>query len=319
MISTANLKLPVDEFHARGKSLERWNMLRKILTPEGLFIYDRHTGLCLFTPDVRSRRWIKPLYAQIALTNRCNLSCWFCYNRSSPESNLEWRLDDLKQLISFLDSWGLFGVSFGGGEPFLYPHLAEIARHAWEETGLDVSLTTNGLAASNSKIAKVERFVSEVRVSVRDKASLASLRRFIGRRFEVGVNLLLFRGVRLNWLIEEALKLGVNDFLINSFVAVGGSSAEEPAAPDFAELAETIRRYEGEASFKVSSRIAEALKKHISGLVPFVGEGRGRVIAVTADRKIKLSSLSEVGLPFTSCGEIPRLYNNLVGGSVYEA
>jgi MoaA/NifB/PqqE/SkfB family radical SAM enzyme len=292
-------------------------MVRKILTPEGLFIYDRSTGLCLFTPDVRSKSWVKPLYAQVALTERCNLSCWFCYNQSSPDGGSEWELGGLKRLIDFLDSWGLFGVSFGGGEPFLYPHLAEIARYAWERTGLDVTVTTNGLAASEVQIAEVEPFVSEVRVSVLSVGSLACLRKFMGRRFGVGVNLLLFRGgaLLLDKLVEEALKLGVNDFLINSFLAVGRGKAYagmEPEGADFAELAETIRRHSEKAVFKVSTRVAEALKGRVERFIPFEGEAGGRIIAVTTDGKVKLSSLSEEAATVNAVEEIPCAYRRLI-------
>ena len=292
-------------------------MVRKILTPEGLFIYDRSTGLCLFASDMRSKSWMKPLYAQVALTDRCNLSCWFCYNQSSHDSGSEWNLDSLKRLIDFLDSWGLLGVSFGGGEPFVYPHLAEIARYAWEGTGLDVTMTTNGLAASEAKIAEVEPFVSEVRVSVQSVGSFACLKKFMGRRFDVGVNLLLFRGGArmLDKLVEEALKVGVNDFLINSFLAVGRGKAYagmEPEDVDFAELAETIRRHSEKAVFKVSTRVAEALKGRVERFIPFEGEAGGRIIAVTADGKVKLSSLSEEAGAVNAVEEIPRAYRKLI-------
>jgi len=289
--------------------------VRRILTPEGLFLYDRSTGLCLFTPDVRSKSWVKPLYAQVALTERCNLSCWFCYSNSSPGGGSEWDPRELKELIDFLDSWGLFGVSFGGGEPFLYPHLAEVAKHAWKRTGLDVTVTTNGLAASEAKIAEVEPFVSEVRVSVRSADSLGCLEKFVGRRFDVGVNLLLFRGARLKRLVERALKLGVKDFLINSFIAVGRGKTYahmEPREADFAELAEIILRHSREATFKVSGRVAEALRGRVEGFTPFEGEARGRIIAITADGKVKLSSLSEEAVSLNAFEEIPRAYRALV-------
>jgi MoaA/NifB/PqqE/SkfB family radical SAM enzyme len=291
--------------------------MRRILTPEGLFVYDRRTGLCLFSPDVRSKCWERPLYAQVALTDRCNLSCRFCYSQPSHGKSSEWEIGDLKRLVDFLDSWGLLGVSFGGGEPFLYPHLTEIARYTWEKTGLDVTVTTNGLAASETRIAEVEGFISEVRVSIRDMKSLTCIKKFVGKGFSIGVNLLLFRGGagKLNGLVEEALKLGVNDFLINSFRAVGRGKTYanmEPGAEDFAELAEVIRKHSREATFKVSSRVAEALKSHVKDLVPFESEARGRIIAVTADWKVKPSSLSDEAYVFHRPEDILKAYHSMV-------
>jgi MoaA/NifB/PqqE/SkfB family radical SAM enzyme len=182
---------------------------------------------------------------------------------------------------------------------------------------LDVTVTTNGLAASEAQIAEVEPFVSEVRVSVQSVGSLACLKRFMGRRFGVGVNLLLFRGGArvLNKLVEEALKLGVNDFLINSFLAVGRGkpyAGMEPEDVDFIELAETIRRHSEKAVFKVSTRVAEALKGRVERFIPFEGEAGGRMIAVTADGKVKLSSLSEEAVSFNDVEEISQVYCTLV-------
>jgi len=141
---------------------------RKIQTPEGLFIHERRSGLCLFIPELKSKRWIKSLYAQIALTTKCNQKCWWCYASASPNEIKEWRLDELKQLIGFLDFWGILGIAFGGGEPFIYPKLAEIAEWTWKNTELDVSVTTNGTAATEERIKQLEGFVNEVRISVRD-------------------------------------------------------------------------------------------------------------------------------------------------------
>jgi len=291
--------------------------VRKILTPNGLFVYDKLTGLCVFTPEVKSRSWVKPLYAQIALTERCNLSCWFCYSRSSPDRGLEWEVDELKRLIDFLDSWGLFGVSLGGGEPFLYPHLIEVASYAWRKTGLDVTVTTNGSTVSEAEIAELEGCVSEVRVSVRNAESLAYLRKFTGRNFDVGANLMLFRNgaEQLEALIRETLKAGVSDFLITSFLAAGRGRAYanmEPVAQDYIALAEVIRRYAGRATFKVSSRVAEALRVRVGAFIPFEGEARGRIIAITVDGKVKLSSLSQEAVSFNNIEEIPKAYYTLV-------
>ena len=290
--------------------------LRRILTPEGLFIHERNTGLCLFTPDVRSKKWIKPLYAQIALTTRCNQRCWFCY-ASAGSSRVEWPLEDLKGLIGFLDSWGILGVAFGGGEPFTYPHLPEIAEWTWNNTGLDVSVTTNGTAASEGQITRLEGCVSEVRASIRDPGMCNVLDKFLGRRFEVGVNLLLWRGNSsvLEEIVEKSLSLGVNDFLISSFLAVGRGVDHkdmEPTSEDYVKLAKLIMKFKDRAAFKVSGRLSSKLR----GLkfIPFMDERKGRIIAITADKKVKPSSLSEEAYSFKRPEEIPSLFGRFISG-----
>jgi len=291
--------------------------MRRILTPEGLFLHERNSGLCLFTPEFRSERWVKPLYAQIALTLRCNQNCWWCYASASPNGMEEWQLDELKHLIGFLDSWGILGVAFGGGEPFMYPYLPEIADWTWRNTGLDVSVTTNGTAASEEQITRLEGFVSEVRVSIRDPRICNALKKFLNRKFEVGVNLLLFRGnVKiLEEIVERSLSLGIHDFLINNFLAVGRGALhkdKEPTIKDYAELSNLIKKFKSKAEFKVSGRLASKMQG--LNFIPFTDEHRGRIIAITADGKAKPSSLCEESYPFRRPEEIPVIYREKIAG-----
>ena len=108
---------------------------RSILTPEGLFVYNRESGLCVLVPEARSSKWIKPLYVQLQLTTACNRRCWWCY---IERNNVSWDLGEARKLLKFLDEWGVFGVALGGGEPFVYPHLVELVKYAWLETGLEI-------------------------------------------------------------------------------------------------------------------------------------------------------------------------------------
>jgi len=291
--------------------------MRRVLTPEGFFIHERSSGLCVFTPEIRSKSWIKPLYAQIALTLRCDQNCWWCYASASPNETREWRLDELKSLIGFLDSWGILGVAFGGGEPFMYPHLSEIAEWTWKNTGLDVSITTNGTAASEEQIKQLEGFVSEVRVSIRDPRTCNALKKFLNRKFEVGVNLLLFRGnVKvLEEIVERGLSLGIRDFLINNFLAVGRGAQhkdKEPTIKDYTEISSLIKKLKGKALFKVSGRLASKMQG--LNFIPFTDERRGRIIAITADGRVKPSSLCEESYPFRRPEEIPVIYREKIAG-----
>jgi hypothetical protein len=64
--------------------------------------------------------------------------------------------------------------------------------------------------------------------------------------------------------------------------------------------------------FKVSTRVAEALKGRVERFIPFEGEAGGRIIAVTADGKVKLSSLSEEAATVNAVEEIPCAYRKLI-------
>lgn len=211
-------------------------------------------------------------------------------------------------------------MAFGGGEPFMYPHLCEISKYTWKDTGLDVSVTTNGYAAEEEQINQLEGYVSEVRVSVRSLEACSILEKFLSRKFEVGVNLLLHRGntKTLDGIIKESMSRGVKDFLLNSFAAVGRGVTHQqrmPSNEDYVELARTIRKHiaEGKVMFKVSGRLAANLQPFLDGdFLPFQGEKRGRIVSVTTDGKVKPSSMSEEAYAFKKEAEIVAIYQNKI-------
>jgi MoaA/NifB/PqqE/SkfB family radical SAM enzyme len=284
--------------------------LRRILTPEGFFAYDRRSGLCILVTEARSRKWIKPLYVQLQLTTECNRRCWWCY---VEKNSISWDLVEAKKLLKFLDGWGVFGVALGGGEPFVYPHLVELVKYAWTETGLDVSLTTNG-TASMQQVRDIEGYVSEVRVSVRTLDEIENVGKFLGRRFDTGVNVLVHRkNIReVEEIVEECLSLGVKDFLISSFRATGAARKfHELELDDFSQVNRIVKRFWNRATFKLDCMLAE---KTDLPKFPFMTPERGRIIAITPDKKVKPSSLADESYSFENPEEIPEIYRKSIVG-----
>jgi MoaA/NifB/PqqE/SkfB family radical SAM enzyme len=284
--------------------------LRKILTPEGLFVYDRGSGLCIFVPEAKSTRWLVPIYVQLQLTTACNRQCWWCY---VEKNSMSWDLVEAKKLLKFLDNWGVFGVALGGGEPFVYTHLAELVKYAWLETGLDVSLTTNG-TASTQQVRDIEGYVSEVRVSVRTLDEIENVEKFIGRKFEMGVNLLVHkRNIgEVEEIVEKCLGLGVKDFLISSFRATGAARKfHELELDDFSQVEMIVKRFWNRATFKLDCMLAE---KTDLPKFPFKTPERGRIIAITPDKKVKPSSLTDESYSFENPEEIPEIYRKSIVG-----
>ena len=104
--------------------------------PSGVHIFDRISGVNLlldeFLPPQES--WAAaPRQMSIALTNACDLVCPHCF---APKTHA---VLDFKTVVSWLvelDANGTIGVGFGGGEPTLYPHFAELCSYAANKTGL---------------------------------------------------------------------------------------------------------------------------------------------------------------------------------------
>ena len=80
--------------------------------------------------------------AHLEISNRCNMACSYCYipGRDGQElSTGQW-----KAIIDDLAAYGVFQVTFGGGEPTLREDLKELALYVRKQ-GLNLCMTTNGL------------------------------------------------------------------------------------------------------------------------------------------------------------------------------
>lgn len=96
-----------------------------------------------------------PPIAMWAITTRCNCRCYFCKVWRKPV--IEPTLDQALQTIDILDETGCYSLSITGGEPLLYPHIADVVNYAHEK-GFIVQINTNGstLAKDISSISNAD-------------------------------------------------------------------------------------------------------------------------------------------------------------------
>lgn len=82
-----------------------------------------------------------PINVNIALTERCNLQCPFCFHEYGCGTDLEFSL--LKGYLEQLAKMGTYCVQYSGGDPLLYPYLDKAVEcsHKW---GLFTRLSTSG-------------------------------------------------------------------------------------------------------------------------------------------------------------------------------
>ena len=74
-----------------------------------------------------------PIYADIALTQKCNLNCSFCYAKANNHSKAEreiLKLEDFSNIFDQLDELGVMRVGFEGGEPFVREDWLDILKEA---------------------------------------------------------------------------------------------------------------------------------------------------------------------------------------------
>jgi len=85
-----------------------------------------------------------PLDVHLAITHRCNLHCHGCYAIDRREAAPDMPLTLARTILDHLAALDVFTVALGGGEPFLHPHLFDIANHA-RVRRIVPNITTNGL------------------------------------------------------------------------------------------------------------------------------------------------------------------------------
>lgn len=111
-----------------------------------------------------------PLDAHFAVTTRCNMYCRGCYNTVKSDGNMDIDLNKAKRIIDNLAELSVLSVSFGGGEPTLYPHIIELAEYTRNKNILP-NMTTNGLTMTES-FARQCRVFGNVHFSVHKPADL---------------------------------------------------------------------------------------------------------------------------------------------------
>lgn len=128
------------------------------------------------SPHVRS--------AYLHVTQRCDLSCMFCYSEDASRNRLpDPSLQDLLHALDLLASLGTARLVISGGEPFLRDDLAGIAAHARERGFTDISLLTNGLHVTPARLQALAGLVDTIAVafdgcSADDPAYLRGAQRF---------------------------------------------------------------------------------------------------------------------------------------------
>lgn len=143
--------------------------LRKIkvrITTGGILFFNRASGTNVLFDEIQPSLTMiseAPRHVSIALTNACDLTCKYCY---APKFRANLSTEDLKSWLRSFDENGSIGVGFGGGEPTLYPNLAEVCEFATKETNLAVTLTTHGHRLTANLLRSLESNINFVRVSM---------------------------------------------------------------------------------------------------------------------------------------------------------
>lgn len=124
----------------------------------------------IFHPE-RVSQWLKdevvcPIYVEIGPSGACNHRCIFCaldylgYKNQFADTSL------LKDAISDMGASGVKSIMYAGeGEPLLHKDIGELILYT-RKTGIDVSVTTNGVLFSKDLAERCLGTLSWIRVSL---------------------------------------------------------------------------------------------------------------------------------------------------------
>ena len=174
-------------------------------TTDGVYYFSRSTGTNILFDELqcRAEKLSKaPRQVSIALTNICDLCCAHCYVPKSADYLNE---NDLEKWILELDANGCIGISFGGGEPTLYPKLLDLCKFVIQNTTMAVTLTTHGHRLTRRLTQDMLSIVNFVRISMDGvNSTYESIRH---KSFSDFLDCLM--------LLKETLPFGIN-YLVNS-------------------------------------------------------------------------------------------------------
>jgi MoaA/NifB/PqqE/SkfB family radical SAM enzyme len=109
---------------------------------------------------------IPPVYMEISPVSYCNHQCIFCGLDFSRCERLALDADILMTRITELGKLGVKSIMFAGeGEPLLHPRITEIAALT-KSCGIDVSITTNGMAGDAGIWEKLLPSLTWIRFSI---------------------------------------------------------------------------------------------------------------------------------------------------------
>lgn len=195
----------------------------------------------------------------IYVTYRCNLRCSHCFLGSKLDEATHFDFELLQALIEVAPSWGTEEITFLGGEPSLYPHLAQ-AIQMTQERGMRARIVTNGQKPFEKFVNAFEGpdlphicfsldgSNSDVHDAVRGRGAFDRLLRSISTANEKGyptsgiISLARFNADDCEHILELSAKLGFR--YVNIHYVTNRGFATEESVLSISEWLAVVRRIE---------------------------------------------------------------------------
>jgi cyclic pyranopterin phosphate synthase len=81
---------------------------------------------------------------RISITNRCNVSCFYCHHDGILPKGYEMTVDEIYKILKIAKKIGIDKIRYSGGEPLIREDIVKIIEKTSSLNFKDISLTTNG-------------------------------------------------------------------------------------------------------------------------------------------------------------------------------
>jgi radical SAM protein with 4Fe4S-binding SPASM domain len=194
-----------------------------------------------------------PELLDVAITNRCDRGCPFCYRRSD-ENGSHMAVGDYRRVIEQARAMHVVQVALGGGNPNQHPDFIEIIRLTREEFGIVPNYTTNGRGLTKAVVDASRRYCGAVAVS--GYAPYEETAHAIKRLTEHGITtnvhfVISSRSIdtAISWLLDPPRFIAhINALIFLNYKPVGRLADDRllanrsPRIEEFLRLATTIKR-----------------------------------------------------------------------------
>lgn len=182
--------------------------------------------------DWQQGKSIVPIYIEISPVSYCNHNCLFCGIDFAQQQKRILNADLLCSQLRRMGKLGVRSVMFAGeGEPLLYGDLGKVVNEA-RRSGIDVSLTTNGMLGNEKLWKEILPNLSWMRFSIdaADRIVYSNVHRVVENCFDKTIN-------SLQKAITVRDKLGLNTTIGVQFLLIEENLDDvENACKLFSEL-----------------------------------------------------------------------------------
>lgn len=102
---------------------------------------------------------------RISITNRCNVSCFYCHHDGILPKSYEMTVDEIYKILKIAKKIGIDKIRYSGGEPLIREDIVEIIGKTSSLNFKDISITTNGTLLDKYAKDLAESGLNRVNVS----------------------------------------------------------------------------------------------------------------------------------------------------------